>query len=63
VVGVLVATICFARRNHHSIGNLRVDHSDDRPYLFLELNTGVDEIAKQKTVLLNVKVEDFVPHK
>jgi hypothetical protein len=42
---------------------LRVDHSDDRPYLFLELNTGVDEIAKQKTVLLNVKVEDFVPHK
>lgn len=43
---------------------LRIDKSDpDGPYLFLELKKSVNEIIAQRTVLLEVKREDFIPHK
>lgn len=35
----------------------------DGPYLFLELKKSVNEIIAQRTVLLEVKREDFIPHK
>ena len=45
------------------IGFLRIDRSDpDGPYLFLELKKSVNEIMTQKTVLLEVKRENFIPH-
>lgn len=43
---------------------LRIDKSDpDGPYLFLELKKSVNEIIAQRTVLLEVKREDFISHK
>ena len=61
VIGIIFSRIVF---RFISIGNLRVDHSDpDGPYLFLELKKSVNEIIVQRTILLEVKREDFIPHK
>ena len=49
---------------HSSKASCCIDKSDsDGPYLFLELKKSVNEIVTQKTVLLEVKREDFIPHK
>lgn len=44
-------------------GYLRVDHSDEDPYLFLELNKPIEHLEKEKIVILKVKKEDFIPRK
>lgn len=65
VVGILIgfAVLSIIRRKH-PVGFLRIDKSDpDGPYLFLELKKSVNEIIAQRTVLLEVKREDFIPHK
>lgn len=64
-IGVLIGfAVSFVVRRKHSVGFLRIDKSDpDGPYLFLELKKSVNEIVTQKTVLLEVKREDFIPHK
>lgn len=42
-------------------GTLRVDTSDpDGPYLFLELNTPVSEVMKQKQVTLDVNTKSYI---
>lgn len=58
-IGALIVWLFTPR----SVGALRVDNSDpDGPYLFLELKRSVHYVATMKTVKLNVKCEDFIPH-
>lgn len=65
VIGVLIGFIGAAitdRKRH--VGFLRVDASDpDSPYLFLELKKNIAEITTQKRIILEVKCENFIPHK
>lgn len=65
VVGILIGFIgASVIRRKHPVGFLRIDKSDpDGPYLFLELKKSVNEIIAQRTVLLEVKREDFISHK
>ena len=65
VVGILIGfAVSSIIRRKHPVGFLRIDKSDpDGPYLFLELKKNVNEIIAQRTVLLEVKREDFIPHK
>lgn len=65
VVGILIGYVVSSIiRRKHPVGFLRIDKSDpDGPYLFLELKKNVNEIIAQRTVLLEVKREDFIPHK
>lgn len=65
VVGILIGFgVSSIIRRKHPVGFLRIDKSDpDGPYLFLELKKSVNEIVIQRTVLLEVKREDFIPHK
>jgi len=61
MIGFVVSSIIHRK---HPVGFLRIDKSDpDGPYLFLELKKSVNEIIAQKTILLEVKREDFIPHK
>lgn len=65
IIGVLIgfAASSIIRRKR-PVGFLCIDKSDpDGPYLFLELKKSVNEIVTQRTVLLEVKREDFIPHK
>lgn len=47
------------------VGTLRVDQSDpfDEPYLFLELSKSVNYVMGRKVVVMDVKVEDYIPRK
>ena len=65
VVGIMIGFVVSSIiRRKHRVGFLRIDKSDpDGPYLFLELKKSVNEIIAQRTVLLEVKREDFIPHK
>lgn len=61
MIGFVVSSIICRK---HPVGFLRIDKSDpDGPYLFLELKKSINEIVTQRTVLLEVKREDFIPHK
>jgi hypothetical protein len=68
VIGVIIGTlISYFVRRHYTIGNLRIDNSDidDSPYMFLEMdssNGGVRWISKQKYIVLNVLVKDYISH-
>ena len=65
VVGIMIGFVVSSIiRRKHPVVFLRIDKSDpDGPYLFLELKKNINEIITQKTVLLEVKREDFIPHK
>ena len=65
VVGIMIGFVVSSIiRRKHPVGFLRIDKSDpDGSYLFLELKKSVNEIVTQRTVLLEVKREDFIPHK
>lgn len=64
IAGVIVTSFAYAKR---TIGNLRIDNSfpDEPPYTFMELSRDKDinYISKQKFVVLNVRVEDFLSQK
>ena len=64
VIGIMIGfAVSSIIRRKHPVGFLRIDKSDpDGPYLFLELKKSVNEIIAQRTVLLEVKREDFIPH-
>lgn len=63
LVGIFITAIYIVRSYH--VGTLRIDTSDpnDKPYMFLELDKGFGDISKKKNVILNVKREDYIPHK
>lgn len=59
IIGVFIGAIVHPKKYY---GYLRVDRSDvDGPYLFLELNRGIEELSREKSVSLLVKNEDFLP--
>lgn len=61
VVGCILVNIV---QRVKSVGALRIDTSDpDGPYMFLELDKGVDTISSKKYVLLRVKLRNYIPHK
>ena len=41
-------------------GDLRIDRSDDHPYLFLEMSKNVEWLIKQKIVVLKVNPNSYV---
>lgn len=64
ILGVIVGTIVVKMLEPKNIGGLRVDHSDpDSPYVFLEASIPMDEIQKHKRVILDVKIQDYLPRK
>lgn len=59
-IGVIVSTFTTYKK---PLGTLRVDHSDDEPYLFLEVSRdAIDKIVRMDQVTLNVKVENYISH-
>lgn len=61
VVGCILVNIV---QRIKSVGALRIDTSDpDGPYMFLELDKGIDTISSKKYVLLRVKLRNYIPHK
>lgn len=66
IVGLIVsiALTIFLNRKEKAVGDLRIDHSDpDNPYLFLELNIGLEELSKKNEVVLRVKLKDYISQK
>ncbi len=56
-IGIVAAVIYYGRPQ----GNLRVDQSDmDGPYFFLEIKKPISNILKRKTIVLQVRCEDFL---
>lgn len=66
VVGVIIGIVIgYFIRRHHTIGNLRIDHSDtdDYPYVFLEMDSssgGICWISRQKYIVLKVLVKNYI---
>lgn len=44
-------------------GRLRIDTSDETPYLFLEIDGSLNNIVNSKTISLDVVLEDYLPRK
>jgi len=61
-VGCVATQFIFKR---DIIGDLRIDRSDtiDGPYLFLELNKGLDSFSNKQYVFMRVRDENFNPRK
>ncbi len=63
-LGVMLGVLISRMFRKHPVGSLRVDHSDpEGPYIFLELHESIEELSKQETILLNVRLEDYIPQK
>lgn len=64
LVGVGIGTIITTFRTYKKpVGTLRVDHSDDEPYLFLEVSRdAIYKIVKMDQVTLNVKIKNYISH-
>lgn len=65
VIGVLFGFIfAVLLQKRKKIGALRMDRSDpnEAPYLFLELDpNGMEKINRFKTVMLRVRLENYIP--
>ena len=69
IIGLLVGFVCGYGISVHLraktfVGTLRMDRSDptEAPYLFLELDPdGMRKINRFKTVVLRVKLENYIP--
>ena len=65
VIGVLFGFIfAVLLQKRKKIGTLRMDRSDpnEAPYLFLELDPdGMGKINRFKTVVLRVRLENYIP--
>ena len=65
VIGVLFGFIfAVLLQKRKKIGALRMDRSDpnEAPYLFLELDPdGMKKINRFKTVVLRVRLENYIP--
>lgn len=60
IIGICISVWAFKKDIN---GYLRVDRSDEKPYLFLELSSNIENLEKKKYIMLEVKKEDFLPHK
>ena len=69
IIGLLVGFVCgygisVRLRAKTFAGTLRMDRSDptEAPYLFLELDPdGMKKINRFRTVMLRVKLENYIP--
>lgn len=65
LLGLIVGFVFGVNVVYHflKVGTLRVDQSDpfDEPYLFLELSRPVSYVMGRKVVVMDVKVEDYIP--
>lgn len=64
----VLATILISKNleRRKQIGSLRVDQSDptESPYLFLELTSdGMTKIRKYRTVVVKVRIENYISDK
>lgn len=61
IIGMIVGFLICKSRSH---GTIRIDNSiaDEPPYLFLELTCSVDELKKHRTVVMNIKNENYITH-
>lgn len=65
LAGVLIGTIIYAIAvKTASVGTLRIDQSDpeDSPYLFLELEKGLNVISSKSYVLMKVDLKNYISH-
>ncbi len=63
VIGSIASSITFKIHKKKSVvGNLRMDQSDpnEAPYLFLELETDMQQICSKKDVVLRVKFKNYI---
>lgn len=73
LIGLIIYCVGFAAGGFYikekflhdkTIGNLRVDRSDeDGPLVFMEVDPGFRDFAEMDVVVLKVKHEDFIPRK
>lgn len=58
----IVISIIWVRA--YRVGTLRIDQSDpqDGPFMFLELDKGMGNIASKKNVILKVSLENYISH-
>lgn len=64
LLGIIAGSIIVKILEPRNIGTLRVDHSDpDSPYVFLEAAVSMEELQKHKRVILDVKIQDYLPRK
>lgn len=59
VIGIIVAKI----HTYFAVyGYLRVDKSEEEPYIFLELIRTPETLPDEKYIVLKVKQKDYIPH-
>lgn len=59
--GYVMTKIISAVKFRKPIGTLRLDRSDETPYLFLEIeDSGMEQILKKKYVVLKVSLENYI---
>lgn len=66
IIGILIGSIATnAIYQQARTGTLRVDTSDpeDGPYMFLEIDKGVENITSKRYILLKVDLHSYLPHK
>lgn len=73
LIGLIIYCVGFAAGGFYikekflhdkTIGNLRVDRSDeDDSLVFMEVDPGFRDFAEMDVVVLKVKHEDFIPRK
>lgn len=62
---ILGAAIGAHPNKKHPVGTLRIDRSDpeEAPYMFLELSTDPRNLMKEKQIVLDVNMENYLSQK
>ena len=64
IVGAVIGLFAgYLKGKSNICGNLRINRSDEEPYLFLELSKEVEDICDKKYVVFKVRDENFDTHK
>lgn len=60
--GLLIALFIKHISKEKPVGTIRIDRSDpnDTPYMFLELNVSLRELATQKEAWLKISTENYI---
>ncbi len=62
VLGLIVGIILAKLHTYFAVyGYLRVDKSEEEPYIFLELTRTPETLPDEKYVVLKVKQKDYIP--
>lgn len=64
IAGIIIGLfVGYPKGKSDICGNLRIDRSDEEPYMFLELLKEVNDICDKKYVTFKVRDENFDTHK